>query len=234
MVLQGPNGKSFELPFANFTPADQRYLTALAAGETPPAEAPGKPITTRTGYKVKKVETLANEVVPVDGGTELHITGTGDPIVGSTFDFSSPDGWLFLDNIAPSAVASKFLNRMRVNGSRAVLNTNVRVVQYGTGSAVIPHAPDFSAMTIYGGKSLSGEAKALKCFVDYNDAKLGAMKSSISSFVLKRGYMATLAQQENGTGVSRNYVAQDHDIEVTALPKGLDAGVRFIRIFPWR
>jgi hypothetical protein len=46
--------------------------------------------------------------------------------------------------------------------------------------------------------------------------------------------MATLAQNADGTGVSRNYVAQDHDLEVEVLPKGLEDGVRFIRVFPWR
>ena len=236
VVLQGPNGKSFEIPYTSFTPADQKYLRALAAGggQIPAAETPGKPITTRAGYKVKTVATLANEVVPLGAGTELHVTGTGDPAVGSTFDFTAPDGWLFLDNIAPSAVASKFLGRMRVNGARAVLDSNIRVVQYGPGTVVIPHPRDYPAMTVFDGKSLSGASMPLKCHVDYGDAKLGTMKNSISSFVLKRGYMATIAQQKNGTGVSRNYVAQDHDLAVNMLPKGLDDGVRFVRIFPWR
>lgn len=236
VVLQGPNGKSFEVPFSSFTPADQKYLRALEKGGTENSEvaAPGKPITSRTGYKVKSVETLTNQVVPLTGASEIHVTGTGDPVLGSTFDFSSPDGWLFLDHVAPSVVASKFLNRMRVNGARAVLNANIRVVQYEAGTVVIPHARDFPAMTVYEEKSLAGASMPLKCYVDYSDAKLGKMKKSIRSFVLKRGYTATIAEQENGAGVSRNYVAQDHDVEVSVLPKDLDAGVRFVRIFPWR
>ena len=236
VVLQGPNGKSFEVPFANFTPADQHYLGALDAGggKAPAPENAGKPITSRGGYTNKSVATCLNQVVPLKSGMEFHITGSGDPILGSTFDFTAPDGWLFLDNVAPSFVKSKCLNRMRVSGERASLTANLRVAQYGSGTVVIPHGPNFGAMMVYDGKSLTGESIPLKCYVEYGDAKLGKLKNSISSFILRRGYMATLAQQENGTGISRNYVAQDHDLEINLLPNGLNDGVRFIRIFPWR
>lgn len=235
VVLRGPNGKSFEVPFSSFSAVDQKYLRALAAAAGPsPTTAPGKPVTARSGYTVRKVETLTNEVVPLTAGTELHVTGTGDPIAGSTFTFTTPDGWLFLDQIAPSTVASKFLSRMLVNGTPADPDTNVRVVQYGSGTVIIPHGPGFPAMTVFEGKSLAGSSMPLECHVKYDDAKLGKLKKSISSFVLRRGYMATIAQEENGTGVSRNYVAQDHDLVVDDLPKGLDDGVRFVRIFPWR
>ena len=233
VVLQGPNGKSFEVPFSNFSPADQKYLRALeaAGGKTPVAETPGKPV---ASYTIKSVETLTNQVVPLSGTMELHVTGTGDPILGSTFNFTSPDAWLFLDHIAPSSVASGFVGRMLVNGEKAAMDANIRVAQYGDGTAVIPQGPDFPAMTVFADKDLAGESMPLKCYVDYKDAKLGTMKSAISSFILKRGYMATLAQNENGTGVSKNYVAQDHDLEIGTLPKGLDDGVRFVRVFPWR
>src|SRR5207244_2493751 len=47
-------------------------------------------------------------------------------------------------------------------------------------------------------------------------------------------YEATLAQNDAGTGVSVNYVAQDGDLNVPVLPTWLDNSVSFIRIFPWR
>jgi hypothetical protein len=236
VVLQGANGKSFELPLDRFAPEDQQYLRALEVANTPaPAKAPpGKPITSGSGYKLKSVETLTNQVVTLTGGSELHVTGTGDPIKDCHFNFAAPDAWLFLTNVAPSRVVSGFLGRMRVNGARAVLDENIRVVQYGSGAVVIPQGADFPAMTVFDGKSLAGPSMPLKCHVGYNDEKLGVLKGAISSFVLRRGYMATIAQHENGTGISRNYVAQDHDLLVGGLPAGLDDQVRFIRIFPWR
>lgn len=236
VVLRGGNGKSFELPFESFAPEDQRYLRELAGAHVPVAAAPVavKTIASSAGYQSKTVETLTNRVVNLSGGSELHVTGKGDPIKGSHFHFTAADGWLFFTNIAPSRVAAVFLSRMRVNGVAAELDVNLRVVQHGAGSVVIPQGADFPAMTVFDGKSQAGRSMALKSHVAYNDEALGTMASSIRSLVLKRGYMATLAQNENGTGVSRNYVAQDHDLVIRTLPDGLDAQVRFIRIFPWR
>jgi hypothetical protein len=236
VVLKGPNGKSFEVPFANFSPADQKYLKALEAnGGVPPVEeTTGQPVTSPTGYKKKSVETLTNQTVELAGPSELHITGMGDPIAGSSFNFSTPDAWLFFDNILPSVVESKFVSRMKVSGAKAKSGVNVRVVQYGQGAVVIPHEPDFPAMTICDGKDLGGTSIPLKCYTEYNSARLGKLKAPAASFVLKRGYMATLAQNEKGTGASRNYVAQDHDIVVDGLPPGLDKGVQVVRVFPWR
>ncbi|RYD32522.1 MAG: hypothetical protein EOP87_12685, partial [Verrucomicrobiaceae bacterium] len=65
VVLQGPNGKSFEVPLGNFSPADQQYLKALEAGTKATGEdaVPGKPVTSVTGYTRKSVATLENQVV---------------------------------------------------------------------------------------------------------------------------------------------------------------------------
>ncbi|MEO5914789.1 MAG: glycosyl hydrolase [Luteolibacter sp.] len=236
VVLQDTSGKSFEFAFENFAPADQQYLRALETGGKPPAAAnePGKPNLSRQDYAMKSVETLADQVTTLTGNTEFHVTGKGDPIPGSSFFFTSPDAWLFLDKVAPSVVESKFLDRMRINGAKANASTNVRVVQYGAGTVVIPQEPDYTAMTLFDGKSLTGSSIPLKCYVDYNGARLGKLKGPAASFVLKRGYTATIAQKENGTGVSKNYVAQDHDVVVNEIPAGLSEGVRFVRIFPWR
>jgi Glycosyl hydrolase catalytic core len=229
VVLRGSNGKSFEVPFGNFSPADQQYLKALdtAGKETGENAVPGKPITSRSGYASKSAETLVNQVVVLKGASELHITG-------GTFNFTSPDSWLFFDHLQPSVVASKLMDRFLVKGRKAVEGKNLRVVQYGPGTVLIPHETDFEAMTAHAGKDLMGEAVPLKSYEKYGGAKLAKLKDSFGSFVLKRGYMATIASEEKGTGVSRNYVAQDHDIVISGLPKGLESNVRFIRVFPWR
>jgi hypothetical protein len=163
-----------------------------------------------------------------------HVREKGEMLDKSAYNFDSPDAWLFLDDIAPAEVIASHMERLLVNYEPAVPDRNVRVTAYESGTVVIPHRPDYAAMTVFDGKGLSGPSMPLQCHVKYNDAKLDTMKGAISSFRLKRGYMATLAQEENGTGISRNYVAQDADIEVKDLGKELDGKVRFVRIFPWR
>ena len=156
-----------------------------------------------------------------------------DSLDTSAFNFDSPDAWLFIDGVAPSKVVSTYLNRILVYYEKAVVDGNVRVVPFGTGTVVIPHGPAYAAMSVFSEKSFSGGSQDLKCHVPYGDPKRG-LPASIRSFRLKHGYMATIATNPDGTGISRNYVAQDEDVEVRTLPEELDGKVRFVRVFPWR
>ena len=183
---------------------------------------------------IHRVATLASTTATLTGVSELHVTGTGDPFSGSIINLNTPDAWFFLDNIVPSTVSSSFLSRVRVNGANAVLDSNVRVVQYGQGAVVIPHGPTFAPLTVYDGANFGGSSSQLSQYTAYNAAALGTLSNAISSMRLKRGYVATVAVEENGTGVSRNYVAQDGDIDIPLLPSGLDNAIKFVRVFPWR
>jgi hypothetical protein len=189
VVLQGPNGKNFELPLTSFSPADQLYIKSLdrKIRETSAATGPAKPILSRSDYQTRSVETLTQQVISLSGGAELHITGTGDPIAGSSFLFSASDGWLFFDRIAPSEVASRFINRMWARGAKAVMDENLRVVQYGSGTVVIPQAADFEAMTVFDEKSQTGTATPLKCYEAYSDAPPPTLKKPVGSLTLRRG-----------------------------------------------
>jgi hypothetical protein len=46
--------------------------------------------------------------------------------------------------------------------------------------------------------------------------------------------MATIATSADGSGTSKVYVAQDHDLEIAILPAALDNRAQFIRVLPWR
>lgn len=183
---------------------------------------------------VVRVANLVNTTATLSGTAELHVTGTGDPITGSVINLTSPDAWFFMDNILASQVVATILGRVRVNGVAAVVDSNVRVTQYLQGAVVIPHAPDFAPLEVFDGANFAGPTKRLQNYVEYNDVSLGPLKQTISSFRLKRGYMATFATQENGMGASKVYVAQEGDVEVGVLPANLNNSIRFVRIFPWR
>lgn len=165
---------------------------------------------------VKTFATLSNTTVTMSGRAELRITGTGDPIPGSIIHLNSPDAWVLMTALAPSQVASTFLNRVRVNGANAVLDSNVRVAQYAQGAMVIPHTPSFSPLEVFDGRYFTGPSRRLNSYVDYDIASLGPMAAAIGSFKLKRGYMATFAQQENGTGVSRWSVSVTNTVKSSA------------------
>jgi hypothetical protein len=195
---------------------------------------PGRGQTLDIQDAVKTYAALTNTVVTLSGRAELRVSGTGDPIPGCVIHLNSPDAWLLMPEVLPSKVASTLLSRVRVNGANAVLDGNVRVAQYAQGAVVIPQAPDFAPLEVFSGRYFTSASRRLSSYVAYNNARLGTMAAGIGSFKLKRGYMATLAQQENGTGISRVYIAQDGDLEVGRLPVELENAIRFVRVFPWR
>lgn len=183
---------------------------------------------------IQTYATLASTTAMLTGKSELRITGTMSPITGSVIHLNSPDSWFVMTGIRPSVVNSTYLSQVRVSGAVAVHGTNCRVVAYGNGAVVIPHAPSYSPMTVYSGKLFAGTSMALTPYTAYGTTQLGALNDNISSFKLKRGYMATLAQNSAGSGVSRCYVAQDGDLDVSVIQANLDDQVSFIRVLPWR
>lgn len=179
--------------------------------------------------------TLANTTVNLVGRCEVRVTDAANPISGCLINLNSPDACFVLQNVAPTTVVATYLSQVRVNGAAAVADGNCRVVQYGAlGAVVIPHAPSFQPLQVFSQPHFTGASSTLSQYVYYRGAALGVMNANISSFKLKRGYTVTLAQNENGSGLSRNYVAQDGDVEVSILPAGFDNSVRFIYIMPWR
>lgn len=183
---------------------------------------------------VQTYPTLTNTTVTMTGKSELHITGTTNPISGSTIHLNSADSWLWFDNLRPDT-ADNYLGQIKVNGANAVHGTNVRVVQYGMGTVITPFTNAVQALETFTDARFSGESKSYSLYTYYDSAAdLGVMNKNITSFKLKRGYMATFGTQANGSGVSKVYIAQDHDVNVANLPANLDNAVQFVRVFPWR
>ncbi|WP_411846619.1 glycosyl hydrolase [Roseibacillus persicicus] len=231
VLVEDELGAKFELPVSNFSKADQQFLRLLGQ----PAEnkiailAPGKPLPRGKDFQTSKAETLTNQFFTPKEATVLHLTGSDENLLaGSSFNFVHGDGWVVFEKFKPSVVRDQFLDRMLVNGAVARLGKNIRIEPYGVGAVVIPHGPDFPALTLFENEHLKGKEQS---FTTYQ--KTGS-DFPASSFVLKRGYMATLAENADGTGASRNFVAQDHDLVINKMPEELAGKLGSIRVFPWR
>lgn len=233
VVLEGANGQGAELPLANFAPADQEFIKLLSTeGEKQALDQPGNPLA--RSWPARSAESLAGKLVTLADPGELHLTSAQDPMAGGWANFTHPDAWLVFENVKPSVVEEKYLDRMLIHGAEAKPGENVRVVQFGQGAVVIPQGDGFPGLVAFSGPNLGGSKMPLVCYEKYSSKELKAgLKGEVQSFFLKRGYMATLAENEDGTGTSRNFVAQDHDVLVPTMPKGLDKGVKFVRVFPW-
>jgi hypothetical protein len=170
----------------------------------------------------------------LSGKINWEITDENRPFRGSLLNIQSSDVWLLFKNIRPSVFNSKFLKHILIDGTTAVVGSNIRVVQHVEGTVVISHSSDYKPLEVFAEKDLAGSSLQMSQYTYYKSAQLGSFNDAIKSFRLKKGYMATFAQTENGKGYSRVYIADNEDIVVDSLPAGLFNDVSFVRVFPWR
>ena len=178
------------------------------------------------------VANLGGDNYTLATNSELRIT---TPVTANgTVNFTADSGWLILDGILPSAAIASHLSYITVNGQPAVNKVNVRVTNYLRGCIIMSHAPSFGALTLYKDTGFAGDEMKCIPYKYYKIADLGSFDNTVSSFKLKKGYMATFAQNENGTGYSKVFIAEKADIEISTLQVGLNDKVSFVRVFPWR
>ena len=178
------------------------------------------------------VANLGGDNYTLGSNSELRVSA---PITANgTINFTSDSAWLILDGIIPSEAIASHFSYISVNGQPAVKNVNIRVTNYLRGCIIIPHAPTYEALALF--KDIAFAGDQMKCipYKYYKIADLGSFDNAISSFKLKKGYMATFAQNENGTGYSKVFIADTQDIEISTLQVGLNDKVSFVRVFPWR
>jgi Glycosyl hydrolase catalytic core/Secretion system C-terminal sorting domain/F5/8 type C domain len=167
-------------------------------------------------------------------GTNSELRITTPLLAHGTVNFTTDSGSLILDGILPSVAIVSHLSYITVNGQPAVNKANIRITNYLRGCIIMPHAPNFGALTLYKEAGFAGEEMKCIPYKYYKVAELGTFDNTVSSFKLKKGYMATLAQNENGTGYSKVFIAEKADIEISTLQIGLNDKVSFVRVFPWR
>lgn len=114
-----------------------------------------------------------------------------------------------------------------------------RLSRYGNGAIVIADGWS-NPLTVYKQENCSGESLVLQYDRYYRsetadeqqllpEESLGGFDNSIRSFRLKRGFSCTMANNPDGTGYSRVFIADDDDLIVNQMPEGLDF-VSFIRV----
>ena len=166
---------------------------------------------------------LKDKSIDRSDAIDIHLTANTDPIVGSsTVNLGSDRTWLIFDNIVPSQVKSDFLKYVRIDGAAAKVDANCRVEIYLNGAAVIP-----IPSTIF---SASGSSPFTLGKGNHTD--LAENSNIMTSFTLRRGYMATLATGRNGSGHSRVYVADHKDLDIT-LPDALARRVTSVYVKAW-
>lgn len=183
------------------------------------------------GTRERDYYTLDAQNITLDEAIDLHIYRENSPITTGTIDLQNERAWVIFDNCTPTNVKTNYLSKIRINGAKAVLDSNCRIAIYLNGAAVIPCKATEAALTGYTELNYGGEAINI---TNGNHKDLGTNKNTIRSFKLRRGYMATLATNKDGKGYTRVYVADHADLEVNDLPEALDLRISSIHIKKWQ
>lgn len=170
---------------------------------------------------------LNNKTINRSDAVDIRITSNDNPILGSSsVNLGSDRTWLIFDNIVPSNVINNYLQFVKINGVTAQKDVNCRVAIYLNGAAVIP----IPSVVM----SCEGTSGSFTLTVgNHKDLSTENQSNTMTSFVLRRGYMATLATGTNGQWYSRVFVA-DHADQVITLPNALKKRVTSVNIKPWQ
>src|SRR5690554_323818 len=194
---------------------------------------------------IEIVTSLENENRVLNEPIDLHLSDASNPLLNSTIDIVSEEAWLFFDNVKPSIVMDEYSSFIKINGEtmNPYTDANCRIVVYKQGAVIIPHPASYRPLETFTDLNFSGNAQ--KYIVDqyYTNSPITQIPverveelkydNSIRSFKLKRGYMATFANEPDGMGYSRCFIADAEDLIISQLPEELDGKVSFIRVFPW-
>ncbi len=178
--------------------------------------------------------------VTVRGKGELHLTDSGNPLPStSSINLVGQDAMVCFEGMLPSEAKAGTLSRVTINGEPFDAEKH-RLVLYGSGCAVM--ADGFSdPLTIFDRPDFEGDSKVCVENVYYRsdnyigrlkwltEEGLGKFDNQIRSFRLRRGWQATFANNPNGSGYSRVFIASDGDLEVAEMPQGLEFA-SFIRV----
>ena len=180
----------------------------------------------------------AGGTVVINEGAYIDLTDT-IPFKSTTpkvqINFTSGLAWLKTTNVNARLISLSYLGQIKVNGNASVYKTNLRLDNYYLSGCVIrPNVVSTSPLTIYDGANLQGTPVLIPVNTIQNgDAIPGTMNNKMESFLLKKGFMVTFADEVDGTGKSKNYIASEGDLVINAFPKVLQNSISFIRVMPW-
>jgi hypothetical protein len=149
-------------------------------------------------------------------------------------NLNSGIGWVRAKLIAPSVIQSTNIGQFKVNTVAASFPSNLRLDNYYFGGTVIRSDVSItSPITFYDRPNLEGTTVSLAVDVVHSGNAITNLNNKIESFVLKKGFMLTIADDPEGTGKSKNYIASETDLTINKLPTHLLNAVSFARVVPW-
>ena len=154
---------------------------------------------------------------------------------GITISITSNESWIRLYNVDPSSAFYYYHDNIFYEDQQLSYPEEIRFDNYyHDGSVIRLESDNFSNLTIYNQINLSGESANINNNTVFQGGTLpDNLNDNTSSFLLKKGFMATFAENEDGTGKSKVFIASEEDIVINELSEYLNNKISFIRVVPW-
>lgn len=165
----------------------------------------------------------------------IDLTDSAPISAGTQVDITSAVAWLRVTDVRPGGVLNTYLPQVTVDQSTAVYPDNIRLDNYYFSGTVIRKEDSLAApLVVYDQSGLSGNSAHVPVYALHAGGGIpGGMNDDISSFVLKKGYMVTMAVNDDGTGLSKVFIASERDLVVSGMPENLLDDISFVRVIPW-
>ena len=154
---------------------------------------------------------------------------------GLSITFESNKSFVRFNNVVTATVYYNYSNNFFQENQVLSYPETLRIDNYyQNGSIIRPHNDNSSYLTVFSENNLNGEFGNISTNDVYIDELIpGDLNNEISSFILKKGYMATFAENNDGTGNSKVFIASEDDILIHVLSEYLNNKISFIRVIPW-
>ena len=154
---------------------------------------------------------------------------------GLSITFESNKSWIRLNNVEPYTAYYNYSDNFFQDNQVLSYPETLRIDNYyQSGSIIRPHNDNSSYLTVFSENNFNGEFGNIFSNDVYLDESIpNGLNNDISSFILKKGYMATFAENNDGTGNSKVFIASEGDIIIDELSEYLNNRISFIRVLPW-
>ena len=154
---------------------------------------------------------------------------------GLSITFESNNSWVRLSNLDPDSAYYYYHDNFFQTNQLLSYPENLRIDNYYySGSIIRLNQENDSSLTVFSDFNLNGEFTNISLNDVHIDEYIpGNLNDEISSFVLKKGYMATFAENNDGSGNSKVFIASEEDIIIEQLSDYLNNKISFIRVIPW-
>lgn len=179
-------------------------------------------------------EFLKNATTTLAGDSKLYLQAADPFDAASNINITSSDSWIFAAGLNSATAVASHIPRIKLNGNSLTDMSNARISQYYYGCAIAAYSSTLAPLRIYEDTNLNGSFADITVQTIKSGASIPSnLNNRTASFKLKKGYMATFAVNDDGTGMSKVYIASESDLVINSLPSALKWDISFIRVLPW-